>query len=243
MPIFATKTSFYSHMQGHLKSALETLAKEGMSFPDASYNPVVNIKYEREHPDQMPNNMAIYFTGKHNKYRYYVHINEDRKLIPSKQKLPVDDDDWRQHMQFTNYYHTADVRSLQSFANKQGMMPSSSGNYCTPGQKLPGFDHERRLPKHGLSGTSPASAINTHSHDTDSTVPNGSDERRNGVMESDGGSPISSSHTVTSNCSTHSNGEIVPATENGAIVIPTGAAKKRVVDENPATIDDAEQET
>ena len=111
---------FYIFVQRELVAILERLAKEGKTFPDAHYNPVVNIKFlcGQEQSESSPNNIAIYFTGK-NDYRYYVHIDDDGKLIPFKQKLPVPPDDWQKHLEFTNSYHTPDASFLKSPASRE----------------------------------------------------------------------------------------------------------------------------
>lgn len=140
---------------------LERLAKEGKSFPDAHYNPVVNIKFEggHEESESSPNNIAIYFTGK-NENRYYVHIDDDGKLIPYQQKLPVTPNDWKNHLQFTNCYHTPDASSLKSSPGERSSGPHSSreGEFACDAvvPKPPG------IRKHGLSGSNLASATNVH---------------------------------------------------------------------------------
>lgn len=143
---------------------LERLAKEGKSFPDASYNPVVNIKFlsGTERSKSSPNNIAIYFTGKDNKFRYYVHIDEDGKLVPFQQKLPVSDDDWQNHLKFTNYYHTPDASCLIS---SEGSPHTFSGgdrefDCVAASPKSSGAVSEPKLRKHGLSGPNVASATN-----------------------------------------------------------------------------------
>ena len=87
---------------------LEMLSEEGKSFPEASFNPVVNIKFEAGHSRSAthPNNIAIYFTGKHNKFRYYVETDEQGRLIPLKKELPLPEDDWKKHLEFSNCYFT-----------------------------------------------------------------------------------------------------------------------------------------
>ena len=76
---------------------LEKIEKEGKSFTNATYHPVVNIKFEQGKPG---NNMALYFNGK--VYRYYVHVNNDTKeLFAVRSQYSSNPDDWMNHLQFT----------------------------------------------------------------------------------------------------------------------------------------------
>lgn len=94
--------------QDEMIANLEKLADEGTIFPDASFNPVVNIKYEagHRHSASTPNNIAIYFTGKHNKYRYYVTTDPKGRLIPLQKELPLPAEDWKNHLEFSNSFFT-----------------------------------------------------------------------------------------------------------------------------------------
>ena len=135
--------------------------------------------FESENPPNRPNNIAIWFTGKNKKYRYYIHINEQGKLTPVRQELPVGPDDWVKHMQFAYSYDTPDGSVLASSTiNEQEASPS------------PGGEWEPRLRKQGLSGPNLASAMNTHTtaecgevH----SIPKQSGEQRNGITASENG--------------------------------------------------------
>ena len=103
---------------------LESLAEKGVSFPDASFNPVVNIMFDSSHVDtKNPNNLALYFTGKQNQYRYYVHAGRDGSLVAKKKKLPCPPNDWVNHLQFSYHYYS--TTSLKSEASTPRSQPAS----------------------------------------------------------------------------------------------------------------------
>ena len=104
-----THSSFcLSSLQDEMIARLEKLADEGTNFPNASFNPVVNIKFQTGHAESAssPNSIAIYFTGKHNKYRYYVTTDKEGQLVPLKKELPLPPDDWTNHLEFSNSFFT-----------------------------------------------------------------------------------------------------------------------------------------
>ena len=85
------------------------VGKGGETFTNATYNPVVYIKFEQEMPG---NNMALYFNG--NVYRYYVHVNNDTKeLVAVHSQYSSKEDDWKNHLQFTNHYISTQPKSAQ----------------------------------------------------------------------------------------------------------------------------------
>ena len=86
------------------------MAQEGKSFSDAHYNPVVNIMFDRQ---GLTNNTAIFFTGKYNQYRYYLHVDENGKLLLTPKPVAVAGDDWKDHLEFTNSYHTPDTATAR----------------------------------------------------------------------------------------------------------------------------------
>lgn len=96
-----------SLLQPNLVEMFEDLKKEGKSLSQAKIIPLVNIWVYIPHKvDQidMPNNIALFFTG--DKYRYYVHVDGTKlKIILKKlDDIKKDDDDWKNHMQFSNNY-------------------------------------------------------------------------------------------------------------------------------------------
>lgn len=66
---------------------------------DRKYNPVVNVKFISG--ASKPNNTALFFNGK--SHRYYLHVDPKDELMLEPVKLPVEHDDWRNHLQFTNH--------------------------------------------------------------------------------------------------------------------------------------------
>ena len=111
---------------------LEDLSKEGTDFPNASFNPVVNINYEsgHAHSASSPNNIAIYFTGKHNKYRYYVTTDAKGRLIPLQKELPLPADDWTNHLEFSNNFFTPPGMLAMAGGGSEGL-PSRVAYKCT----------------------------------------------------------------------------------------------------------------
>ena len=52
--------------------------------------------------------MALYFNGK--EYRYYVHVDSNTKeLVAVRSQYSSKEDDWKNHLQFTNHYHSQDL--------------------------------------------------------------------------------------------------------------------------------------
>ena len=80
-----------------MQDQLKTELKEGIL-------PVVTIKIDSS-KSASENNVALFFDGSKN--RYYVHTNIDRELCIEPVPLPVDEDDWTTHIQFTNFYPTS----------------------------------------------------------------------------------------------------------------------------------------
>lgn len=90
--ILSIKSCVHSGFQSDL---ITSLRKDGERFPDVYYNPVADIKFI----DGEQNNTAIFFNGK--THRYYLHVNGSN-LDLERVKLPASEEDWKQHLQFTN---------------------------------------------------------------------------------------------------------------------------------------------
>ena len=159
---------------------LERLANEGINFPNASFNPVVNIKFDpgHAHSETNPNNLALYFTGKENKYRYYVHVDDnDGKLVPVKKKLPCQVDDWIQHLEFSLFYPpaVAMTTSSQPSSLKTGQTSFEQGSPCSggadgasPGKQGKTTERQRKC---GMpAGNDLATAIMMHAKNQASTA-------------------------------------------------------------------------